>query len=206
MLIKSALISVIAIFIVFVTSPSYSGDIISCDSFESCPDGSVPLTNALLALEARIEELEALLVANTAADDSAHHTKYTDKESVAAVGSHSPNYSALLAGVSRGTDPNTKQDTLTFTKMNVQIVNGSSTTDGAVTGNGNLIIGYNETGNSRGDDRSGSHMLIAGSKNSYSSFGGIVVGSNNTTSGNYSSVSGGSNSSASGNYSSVSGG
>jgi streptogramin lyase len=58
MLIKSTLLSVIAVFIVFATSPSNSGDIISCDSFESCPDGGVPLTNALLALDARVDALE----------------------------------------------------------------------------------------------------------------------------------------------------
>ena len=36
--------------------PSYDGDVISCDSFKNYPDRSVPLTNELLALQARIEE------------------------------------------------------------------------------------------------------------------------------------------------------
>jgi hypothetical protein len=112
----------------------------------------------------------------------------------------------LLAGVSRGTDPNTSQDTLTFTGMNVQVVSGSGATDETVNGTGNLIIGYNETGNSFGDDRTGSHMLVVGRGNSYTSFGGMVVGQDNTASGQYASVSGGWGNKASGFAASVSGG
>jgi hypothetical protein len=55
MLIKSTLLLSIAVLIGFTVSPSYSGDIISCDSFENCPDGSVPLTNANLELQSVIE-------------------------------------------------------------------------------------------------------------------------------------------------------
>jgi hypothetical protein len=39
MLIKSTLLFVIAVFIGLTVSPTYSGNIISCDSFETCPDG-----------------------------------------------------------------------------------------------------------------------------------------------------------------------
>ena len=108
MSLKSILALVCALSIGFASLPSYAGDIISCDSFENCPDGSEPLTNKLIQLENKIDALEE-----------------------------------LLAGVSRGVDPNTSQDTLTFTNMNVQIVNGSGGTDGETTGTGNLIIGYN---------------------------------------------------------------
>ena len=55
---KSTLLFFAAIFIVLTISPSYGGDIISCDSFETCPDGSVPLTNAILDLQARMDALE----------------------------------------------------------------------------------------------------------------------------------------------------
>ena len=116
----------------------------------------------------------------------------------------------LLNGVSRGTDPNTSQDTLTFTNMNVQVVSGSGATNGTTTGTGNLIIGYNELRNDSEspDYRDGSHMLVIGKYNNYTaeSFGGMVVGRKNETSGNYSSVSGGIGNLASGFYSSVSGG
>lgn len=63
MLTKSTLLSVIAVFIVFTTTSSHSGDIISCDSFEMCADGNPPLTNYVLELEAKIAELEAKVIA-----------------------------------------------------------------------------------------------------------------------------------------------
>src|SRR5512139_2533371 len=48
---------------------------------------------------------------------------------------------ALLANVTRGTVQG--QDTIRFSDVNVQIVNGSGVTDGPVNGRGNLIVGYN---------------------------------------------------------------
>ena len=114
---------------------------------------------------------------------------------------------ALLANVSRGVDPNTSQDTLTFTNMNVQIVNGYEFTYAPPSGTGNLIIGYNEL-RPEGNDRSGSHMLVIGSQNNYTanSLGGMVVGELNETSFFYASVSGGTSNIASGVSASVSGG
>ncbi len=113
---------------------------------------------------------------------------------------------ALLANVTRGQDPNTEQDTLTFTAMNLQLVSGSGATEGPVNGTGNLLIGYNELrGGDETDDRSGSHMLVIGRLNNYSSYGGMVVGFFNATSGDHASVSGGTGNTAS-KYASVSGG
>jgi len=114
---------------------------------------------------------------------------------------------ALLAGVTRVTDPNTSQDTLRFEDMNLQVVNGTGTTDGLPTGTGNIIIGYNELGNPV-DDRAGSHMLVLGMENSYTvnSFGGILAGRTNTTDNMFASVSGGHKNMAAGPCSSVSGG
>jgi hypothetical protein len=89
--------------------------------------------------------------------------------------------------------------------MNVQIVNGSGATNGPVNGRGNLIVGYNELRGS-GDDRTGSHNIVVGSFNNYSSFGGLVAGSTNTISAQYANVRGGVYNTASGNYASVSGG
>jgi hypothetical protein len=88
---------------------------------------------------------------------------------------------------------------------NLHVVNGTGTTDGQPNGLGNVIVGYNEA---RGyqDVRTGSHMLVVGQQNNYTSFGGIVVGYQNETSGECSSVSGGASNSAVGPYSSVSGG
>ena len=89
-----------------------------------------------------------------------------------------------------------------------------------VNGVGNLIVGYNEKRYTN-TAKSGSHNIVVGTGNAYSSYGGLVAGKDNTISGAYatvtagswntasgiaSSVSGGGSNTASGNYSSVSGG
>ncbi len=127
---------------------------------------------------------------------------------------------ALLADVSRGTDPNTSQDTLTFAGMNVRIVNGTGVTE-SINGTGNLIIGYNETRDQTSastpcpsnaeteffcNRRTGSHNLVIGILNNYSAHGGMVVGGKSETSAPFASVSGGLSNLASGKNSSVSGG
>jgi len=125
----------------------------------------------------------------------------------------------LLQDVSRLIDPNTGYDTVRFEGVNVQIVNGSGTTEGATTGTGNLIIGYNESRETLGepvdcpdgsycDYRGGSHVLVIGEGNNYTSdsYGGMVVGSWNETSAPFASISGGNANTASGHHSSVSGG
>ena len=91
------------------------------------------------------------------------------------------------------------------TGTNLHIVNGFGATS-QVNGMGNLIVGYNQPRNDGTDDRTGSHNLIAGDFNNYSSFGGLVAGFNNNITGIYSSVSGGNGNTASGSSSSVSGG
>jgi hypothetical protein len=103
---------------------------------------------------------------------------------------------ALLAGVTRS------NNTLLFTGMNLQIVNGQGSTE-STNSLGNVIIGYNENSS---DTRTGSHNLVIGPYNSWSSFGGIVNGAQNTISGAYSSVTVGNGNTASGGYSSVTGG
>ena len=111
---------------------------------------------------------------------------------------------------------------ISITGANLWIKSGSGTTDGAVNGLGNLIVGYNELREDRNDDRTGSHNIIVGTRNNYTSYGGLVAGysehdfrrltprsaaeTGNTASGEYSSVSGGDGNTASGQYSSVSGG
>ena len=113
----------------------------------------------------------------------------------------------LLKHVSR------QDDDLMITGANLHVRNGTGTTDGAVNGLGNLVVGYNED---RTDDglpytedmnlRTGSHMLVVGSGLNYSTFGGVVAGLRNAVAGEYASVTGGWNNSASGQYASVSGG
>ena len=115
----------------------------------------------------------------------------------------------------------------TFSGCNVYVQNGLGATSGnpkdpgnpdtAVTnGLGNLIIGYNQAGHLKmdfntgllvpNDVRTGSHNLILGDKNNYSSFGGLVAGQFNAVSGSYAAVVGGSGGEASGYCATVSGG
>lgn len=104
--------------------------------------------------------------------------------------------------------------TTAFTGCNVQITNGLGATDGnpndpgnnnddaVVNGLGNLIIGYNGFDTTT----SGSHNLVIGDGNSYSSYGGIVAGLSNTISAPYTTISGGYGDTASGTNSSIVGG
>ena len=66
--------------------------------------------------------------------------------------------------------------TIRFSGVNVQVVNGTGTTDGPGNGLGNLVVGYQELReddeNDETDDRnlrSGSHNLVVGKANNYSS-------------------------------------
>jgi hypothetical protein len=67
------------------------------------------------------------------------------------------------------------QPTVRFGGVNVQVVSGSGSTTGTVNGRGNLVIGYDE----KPGNQSGSHNLILGTHQEYSSYGSIVAGSNN---------------------------
>ena len=95
--------------------------------------------------------------------------------------------------------------TIRISGVNLQIVNGTgvtSTTDGT----GNLIVGYNELGNSNGDNRSGSHNLVVGALQSYTSYAGTVLSFDNTIGGPYSNIVGGRTSISDGFASAISGG
>jgi prefoldin subunit 5 len=124
-----------------------------------------------------------------------------------------------------------------ITGANLNIRNGGGWT-ADTNGLGNLIVGYNENVNASDSQqpRGGSHNLVVGPYHGYSSFGGLVAGTqnligaphasitggylnkatnfgssvsggtDNTAFGIYTSVSGGQNNTASGKWSSISGG
>jgi hypothetical protein len=105
------------------------------------------------------------------------------------------------------------------TGANVHIVNGLGATNGNpadptslttsnVNGFGNLIVGYNESRVPGGgtDVRTGSHNIVLGQLQNFSSFGGLADGFFNDISGPYASVTGGSINTASAIAASVSGG
>src|SRR5262249_17129714 len=104
-------------------------------------------------------------------------------------------------------------DDITISGANLNIVNGLGATN-TVNGLGNLIVGYNESRLPRTcpvlvpctDARTGSHNVIVGRAQNFTSFGGLVVAQFNTMSGPWASVSGGTGNNASGVNASVSGG
>jgi hypothetical protein len=100
-----------------------------------------------------------------------------------------------------------------FEGVNVHVRSGSGRTDdfvpvgGALTGRGNLVVGYNAPPDTLQDgQRGGSHSLVVGDLHRYSSWGGFVAGRENGVSGPGASVSGGTLNGASGADASVSGG
>jgi FtsZ-binding cell division protein ZapB len=88
-----------------------------------------------------------------------------------------------------------------ITGANLHILNGAGSTE-STNSLGNLIMGYGEGSNIT----TGSHNIVLGRSNNYSSYAGIVAGYANTISAPYASVLGGRYSSASGDYAAVSGG
>jgi hypothetical protein len=124
-------------------------------------------------------------------------------------------------------DVSSGRPTALFRGVNVQIVNGSGDTQTA-NGLGNLIVGYNrpsagsfvcslgifaaesECTGSGGvwarSHKSGSHNIVAGDFNSYSSWGGLVLGVENAIAAPFATVLNGARNRAGGNFASVSGG
>jgi hypothetical protein len=95
---------------------------------------------------------------------------------------------------------------LTITGANLRLVNGLGATD-TINGLGNLIVGYNEErAHPSPNLRTGSHNVIVGGQNNFSSFGGLVVGRFNSISGPFASVSGGTVNTAGGSFTAISGG
>lgn len=100
--------------------------------------------------------------------------------------------------------------TVRFSGVNVQVVDGSGDSQCSVsgyeacTGVGNLIVGYSE--GFGGKARTGSHNIVAGMNNDWTSHSGLVAGWTNTISGSAATITGGSFNEASGSESSISGG
>jgi hypothetical protein len=95
-----------------------------------------------------------------------------------------------------------------FTGVNVHVRSGSGATgdNGTTLGLGNLVVGYNAPPVNGGGLRTGSHNLVGGDGNSFSSYGGFVFGSQNSTNGPYTTISGGEANVAQGFASSILGG
>jgi hypothetical protein len=94
--------------------------------------------------------------------------------------------------------------TIQFFGVNVQVVSGEGKTSGPTNGEGNLVLGYDE--NAGNHEQTGSHNLVLGEEQTFSSYGGLLGGFKNAISGPFASVTGGSLNSAGSTYSSISGG
>ena len=117
--------------------------------------------------------------------------------------------------------------TALFRGVNVQIVNGTGDTQ-TVNGTGNLIVGYNRP-NASGfvcsigitesasaclanggvwaqSHKGGSHNIVGGDFNNYSSWGGLVLGLENTLSAPYTEILGGARNRAEASFASIAGG
>jgi hypothetical protein len=94
---------------------------------------------------------------------------------------------------------------LVITGANLRIVNGTGGTE-TTNGTGNLIVGYNEPREFEEDSRTGSHNIVVGEWQNFSSFGGLVVGVMSEISAEWASVTGGIGNTASGFGASISGG
>jgi hypothetical protein len=111
-----------------------------------------------------------------------------------------------------------KGNEIFITGANLHIVNGLNSTDcfddegneiaNCPNGLGNLIVGYNEprVGQDVENIRTGSHNVVVGQQHNFSRFGGLVVGTFNTISGDFAVVSGGADNTASGPRAAVYGG
>ena len=155
----------------------------------------------------RVARLEAL-VAGLQAANAAQQAKIDALSAdLAAQTAKVVTLEAKTRDMSRLVDPYTGEDTVRFSGVNLQVVSGSGSTDVAENGTGNVIIGYNEPrGGAAINLRTGSHNLIVGALNNYTSHGGLVSGIFNTISGRYASVTGGNVNTANGLAAVVSGG
>src|SRR5262245_49915382 len=102
-----------------------------------------------------------------------------------------------------------EQNEIFITGANLHLVNGLDSTDctdeqfepipGCPNSLGNLIVGYNEprVGEDEENIRTGSHNVVVGQFHNFSRFGGLVVGTSNTISGDFAAVSGGDQNTAS---------
>lgn len=183
------------------------------------------LNTALADSQVQVTALEdEVTTLNTALGESQAQVTALEQQLTAA-----ENFLSLKDYVSLVPDPYiSNEHTVRFSSVNVQIVNGTYSQH-TVNGLGNLIVGYNESRHSGANvcsigqwdnelgclggggvwaqnHKSGSHNIVGGHANAYSSYGGFVLGKNNAINFELSSVSGGEENISSGEGSSVLGG
>jgi hypothetical protein len=176
------------------------------------------MATSIEALQAQVASLETSVTALLNADSTILTTLQAAQTQIAALQTRIATLESRPAGGSGGVpdlekyvsiDPNPINGVngphLIFRGVNVHVQSGSGST-ADTTGLGNLIIGYNETDPTVGLPRNGSHNLVGGQMNAFSSSGGVVFGLRNAIRGQYAAILGGERNIASGVMSSVLGG
>jgi hypothetical protein len=163
------------------------------------------LDTKLKALEAELEELKTSLSTTTGTCDClAIEGQIGELEDQ--INSYVPDLATLFDGL---IEIDAANNVVRIVGANLQVVNGSdlnltNDVNEPFAGLGNVIIGYNE--DTVGASRTGSHNLILGTDNSYTSYGAIVSGANNQVTGPNTAVIAGTDSTANGTSSVVVGG
>jgi hypothetical protein len=182
-------------------------------------NGGSTSTTSVEALQAKVASLENSVAALLSADTTLLTSLQAAQTQIQTMQAQITALESRPAGGSGGIpdlekyvsiNPNTLNGVqgphLIFKGVNVHVQSGSGTTVDT-TGLGNLIVGYNEAvQNGTGLNRLGSHNLVGGQMNAFSSSGGLVFGSNNTLAGRYAAILGGEQNNATGWYSTVYGG
>jgi hypothetical protein len=139
---------------------------------------------------------------NCAAVNATHQGKYEKLASFSE--SEEQQLKALLKYVKVQASGVAGKPTVQFSGANVQIVSGAGKTNAAVNGEGNLVIGYDE--NAEKHEQTGSHDLILGEEQNFTSYGGLLAGNKNAALGPFGSVAGGEANTAASEHATVSGG
>jgi len=210
-------LNIIILVFIFNVSPAFAGSVTIPNTFKSGTKAKASEVNAnFSAIKVGVNDNDSRIASLEAAIATLQTTVETLQTAVSALETANADLTARLAAVENnsvlGLDGYLALDVdadnrilALFSGVNVQVVNGTGTTDGETNGLGNLIVGYNEL-RGGGDDRTGSHNIVGGIENNYSSYGGFIVGWHNNISGAYSTISAGYNNTAGGTLCSISGG
>ena len=166
------------------------------------------LQTRVTTLEGQVSGLQSTVTAQTTQISSLQTTVGTQASQISSLQSAVSNLQQTQIDLQNKLQFVTVSGTEMFiTGANLNIRNGADTTAGPPNGLGNLIVGYNENFLPPATQpRTGSHNIVVGTANGYSSFGGLVAGQGNRISASYATVTGGFENTASGTHASVSGG
>jgi trimeric autotransporter adhesin len=166
-----------------------------------------PQMGGVPALEKRLATVEAQQGADAALIAELHEALVSEAAARAAMGAA---LQAAITALDETVQPffsyvTVEGTDVIFTGANLHLRNGLGATNGnpleplwqydpavtAVNGLGNLIIGYNEIDSFSGAERTGSHNLVIGPANDYTSFAGVVSGVGGHVSAPFAAIAGG---------------